>query len=337
MISNRIIWIFSFILIIVSCKKENESQNDKQKVYKEIWIDFKNNYPAFQENNINWDSIYNVYYPKLSVDISDKEFFNILNSTILALKDAHSDIISSQYGSTDYYNVFIKQKPANYISWVTIGTKYIDVQFNNNQNIAYGKIKNQDIGYYFVASFFDDKVDYSVFKQFINKYKDSKGIIIDLRQNSGGNSNNGKIIASYLTSETVVFQYERFSNGKSGLGDFITCTLSPEGDANFKNKIILLTNRRTFSAAENVALMLRSLPNVIHIGDTTFGGVASNVVNKTLSNGWSYRMPSSIEYDNKKISIKGGIAPNAYVGISKSDSISGNDKIIEKAVELINE
>jgi hypothetical protein len=82
--------------------------------------------------------------------------------------------------------------------------------------------------------------------------------------------------------------------------------------------------------------MLNSLPNVIQIGDTTFGGVASNPIAKSLPNGWTYRMSSQITYDKNKIPIKGGIAPKIPVNITKSDSIQGIDRILEVAINRIN-
>jgi hypothetical protein len=342
-------FIIGFICILISCKKESSSvdsnlpkdsiENNQQKVFNALWTDFNKNYPAFQINNINWDSVYKTNYPKLTSNTSDRELFSILNSSILTLKDAHSDIISNQFGATDYYNIFVRQKPTNFISWMLIGTKYIDVLLNNNHSIAFGKIKGQDIGYLFVASFADGENDYSLLDSFITKFQNSKGIIIDVRQNSGGNANNGKIIASRLTNKSVICQYERYNtgSGNSGLTDFTPILLEPNNKTKYLNKVILITNRHTFSAAENFTLWLRSLPNVTHIGDTTFGGVASNVISKSLPNGWTYRMPKSIEYDNNKISIKNGIAPQVPILISKSDSINGNDKILEKAIELINE
>jgi hypothetical protein len=330
------------IFFTFSCKDdpqyiEIDIKDNPQEIYDLIWEDFNVNYPAFEINNIDWDSVYSVDYGRLSDTSSDKELFDVINSSVLSLKDAHSDIISEQYGATDYYSIYTRNKPTNYISWLTIGTKYIDVYENNYISIAYGKIKNEDIGYYFVADFWNNDNDYNLFTTFLTRFKDSKGLIIDLRQNGGGNSNNGKIIATSLANQSYTYMYERFNDGNSGLNDFISFTIEPSGEIRYTNKVILLTNRRTFSAAENVTLMLKALPNIIHIGDTTFGGVASNIILKELPNGWNYRMPTSIEYDINKTPIKGGIAPDISIWISKTDSLNGKDIILEKAIEIINE
>lgn len=328
------------VLLLFSCKKEDaEVENTPLKNYTVLWEDFNSTYPAFQLNNINWDSVYAANTAKISSNTTDSALFNILNSSILTLKDAHSDIISKQYGATDYYDVFIRQKPANFISWNVISSKYVQVIKSNNHNLAYGKVKNQDIGYFFIASFNDNQNDYYFIDSFLEMFQNSKGIIIDVRQNGGGNEYYGQIVASRLTNQAVTYRYARYRSGPghSDLSDGQPLVLNPDGNLKFTKTVVLLTNRRTFSAAEDFTLMLRSLANVVQIGDTTFGGVATNPVIKTLPNGWKYRMARALECDKNKIPIKGGIAPHIAVQISKSDSVNGLDKIIETAINTIND
>lgn len=330
------------VLILFSCKKENSQiDNTSQNNFKIFWDDFNTNYPVFQLNNINWDSVYTVNCSKINSNTTDYTLFNILKSSILTLKDAHSDIISNQYGSTNYYNLFVKQKPANFPVWNTIFTKYVQLmKFNHsNATMAYGKVINQDIGYFLIESFNESKNDYYLIDSFLDYFQNSKAIIIDIRHNGGGNESYAQIVASRLTYQAVTYRYARYRNGSkhSDLSDFQPLVLHPDGKIKFAKTVILLTNRHVFSAAEDFTLMLRSLPNVVHIGDTTFGGVATNPTIKTLPNGWTYRMSRTIEYDRNKVPIKGGVAPQFVVQISKLDSINGIDRIIEAAINKINE
>jgi uncharacterized membrane protein len=332
--------VFS-ILILFSCKKENKIDNTQQNNFKILWDDFNKNYPVFQINNINWDSVYNVNYANLNSNTTDNALFNILKSSILTLKDAHSDIISNQFGSCNYYSSFVRKKPANFISWSLIFTKYVQLIKVNHSNatMGYGKVINQDIGYFLIESFNEDKNDYYLIDSFLDEFQNSKAIIIDVRQNDGGNELYGQIVASRLTNQAVTYRYARYRNGSkySDLSDFQPLVLDPEGKIKFTKTVILLTNRHTFSAAEDFTLMLRSIPNIVHIGDTTFGGVATNPIIKTLPNGWTYRMARAINCDRNKLPIMGGIAPQFVFQISKSDSINGIDRLIEAAINKINE
>lgn len=313
--------------------------NTFQNNYKAFWNDFKINYPAFQINNINWDSVYSVNYSKINSSTSDYEFFKILNSSFLALKDAHSGIISSKYGHTDYYSSFIQSKPDNFSGKYFVQNKYLPLstQTTINNNIFYGLVRNTNIGYIYIGSFGCKKDDYFFIDGFIKQFKDTKGIIIDIRQNEGGNEVFAQIVASRFTNKSATYRYSKFRNGPKpsdlSNSEFI---LEPGGDNKYLKTIVLLTNRHTFSAAEDFTLMLRSLPNVIHIGDTTFGGVATCPIVKTLPNGWTYRMSRAMECDINNKPIKGGIIPNISIQIRKADLDKGVDSIIEKAITQIN-
>jgi hypothetical protein len=337
---------FNLIVIVVifssSCKKaDNQVENAQQNNFKILWDDFDANYPAFQINNINWDSVYTVNSSMINSNTTDIDLFNILKSSVLALKDAHSDIISDQYGRADYGYLFVRQKPTNFPVWNTIFTKYVQlIKFNHiNATMGYGKVINQDIGYFLIESFNEVENDYYMIDSFLEIFQNSKAIIIDIRHNGGGNESYAQVVASRLTNQAVTYRYARYRNGPkhTDLSDYIPITLYPNGKIKFTKTVILLTNRHTFSAAEDFALMLKSLPNVVHIGDTTLGGVATNPIIKTLPNGWTYRMSRTINCDKNKVPIKGGIAPQFEVQISKSDSINGVDRIIEAAINKINE
>jgi hypothetical protein len=330
------------IFLLFSCKKENNQvENTQQENFKILWDDFNTNYPAFQINNINWDSVYTVNSSMINSNTTDIELFNILKSSVLSLKDAHSDISSDQYGRADYWYLFVRQKPENFPVWNTIFTKYVQLlKFNHsNATMAYGKVFNQDIGYFLIESFNEVENDYYMIDSFLGIFQNSKAIIIDIRHNGGGNESYAQIVAGRLTNQAVTYRYARYRNGPkhSDLSDFIPLVLIPDGKIKFTKPVILLTNRHTFSAAEDFTLMLKSLPNVVHLGDTTLGGVATNPIVKTLPNGWTYRMSRTINCDKNKVPIKGGIAPQFEVQISKSDSVNGVDRIIEAAINKINE
>ena len=337
---SNLIVIVTFFLF--SCKKaDNQIENTTQNNFKIFWDDFDANYPAFQINNINWDSVYTVNFSMINSNTKDIDLFNILKSSVFVLKDAHSDIISNQYGSANYGYTFVRSKPTNFPVWNTIFTKYVQlIKFNHsNATMAYGKVVNQDIGYFLIESFNEVKNDYYMIDTFLDIFQNSKAIIIDIRRNGGGNEAYAQIVASRLTNQAMTYRYARYRIGPkhTDLSDFIPMVLMPDGKIRFTKPVILLTNRNTFSAAEDFALMLKSLPNVVHIGDTTLGGVATNPITKTLPNGWTYRMARTINCDKNKVPIKGGIAPQFNVQISKSDSINGVDRIIEAAINKINE
>jgi hypothetical protein len=331
------------LFLFASCKKEsnpvqNTDENAAQSIFTSFWTDFQQTYPVFALNGINWDSVHAACYPKLTATITDDSLFSVLRSAFTGLKDAHADIYSKQFGGNNYYNEYLLQKPKNYLSWNLISSKYIQVLKSNNQNLAYGKIRSKDAGYFFIGGFMDPEKDYYMIDSFLTVFRNSKAVIFDIRRNGGGNETLAQIIASRLTNQAVIYRYgrTRIGSGYSDLSDYFGIMLNPAGPVKFTNTVIFLTSRWTFSSAEDFTLMLRSLPNTIQIGDTTFGGVATNPVKKTMSNGWTYRLPRVMNCDNNKIPIHNGIPPHVPVWLTKSDTLQSIDRILEEAINRIN-
>jgi C-terminal processing protease CtpA/Prc len=116
--------------------------------------------------------------------------------------------------------------------------------------------------------------------------------------------------------------------------DYIPYYISPDGTKQYTKKVILITNSQSFSAAEEITLMLKSFPYVIHIGDETQGGSGTTPIGMELPNGWAFRVSSILLLDTKKRPIENGIRPDISVQISQQDINLNNDKILEKAIEL---
>jgi len=316
-------------------------ENTPQSNFEVFWNGFKVSYPVFQINKINWDSVYAVYSGAITSDMTESALFIILKSCILTLKDGHSDIVSSQWGNCNYYGSVVNRNPSNFLEQRVITQKYAPLlsQTMVNENMFYGFINQKNIGYIFIGSFGGNKSDYSFIDDCIIKLKDTKGIIIDIRQNSGGNEGYARIIASRFTNLPVTYRYRRNRNGSkySDLSDYIPMVLDPVGKIKYTKNVVLLTSKRTFSSAEDFTLKLRSIPNVLHIGETTFGGVGTNPQYKNLPNGWKYRISMDIDYDNNKIPIKNGIVPQIQIRTNKEDLSKGIDKVLEEAIRIINQ
>jgi carboxyl-terminal processing protease len=171
----------------------------------------------------------------------------------------------------------------------------------------------------------------------INTLKDCKGIIVDIRNNGGGNDALGNIVAGRFADQPRVYSYVRFRSGPShsDFTDYQANSIQPQGPRQYTKPVALLTNRLCFSSAEGTILMMRVLPNVTVIGDTTGGGSA-NPITLTLPNGWSYRVSRWIQYTAQKTIFEGtGLPPNIPLWISPADAIAGHDAILERAIQFL--
>ncbi len=110
--------------------------------------------------------------------------------------------------------------------------------------------------------------------------------------------------------------------------------ISPAGPRQFTGPVFVLTNRGSFSAAEDFVLAMRQFPHVQTLGDTTGGGTG-NPVFRELPNGWAYRFSTWVMEGPNGFNFEGaGIPPDHLVNISRQDSLAMRDMILEKAIEL---
>jgi carboxyl-terminal processing protease len=172
--------------------------------------------------------------------LSDQEINNFLKD----LKVGQKVKIDFERG----YAVYTSRLEAKEIEAISIRSKFIE------QNILYVKI--------------DDLLSnkaYDVFKSIIisqNKKTKIKGLIIDLRDNTGGLLKNAITIADYLLEKGNIVTIESLQ----GLNNIKAKSL-----AIYKGPIVILMNDQTASASEIIAAALLDNKKAISIGNRTFG------------------------------------------------------------------
>lgn len=308
-----------------------------QSVFEEVWHDYDRNYVGFYKGGPDWDSLHTLYKSKITPTISPSELFQLIGAMLLTLQDAHADVYDPQTDKAiSFYNQFIRRKPTNFLGDALIQTRYLTESNSVSAKMIAGRI-GTNIGYLKITDFVGTANTFLVIDSIIHQYGNLKGFIIDVRGNGGGFLQNAYNVASRFTNQHLIYGYYKNRNGvgKSDFTDFMTLGVAPLGPRQFLKPVIILTNRRSFSAAEEFVLMLHSRPQTRQVGDTTFGGVYTYPISSQLSTGWKYRVPSGVLYDAQKHPIKGGIAPDITIQISQADSLAGKDTILEKAIRLL--
>ena len=111
-----------------------------------------------------------------------------------------------------------------------------------------------------------------------------------------------------------------------------TITLRPSNSLRWQKPVVVLTNRRTYSAANTFALYLKSLPNVTLIGDRTGGG-SGMPFSSELPGGWSVRFSAAPLLGRNMEHTEFGIDPDVKVSITSADYRRGVDTILERAID----
>lgn len=328
---RKILLYLLLIFALGSCDKAfmgTDPENNETECFNLFWNNYDLHYPSFIIKNINWDSVKSVEMPQ----VKTKGLFSVLVDVGKVLKDGHYQVKTNR-------GVYI-ESPFAWANRVTNSAinipKYVALQNIYYKSIQYGSYNN--IGYISIKSFELEKQYYNQVSAIISsKFKDKDGIIIDIRDNPGGDAPNGDIIAGRFTDKKILCYKIKYRNGSkhSDLGNEIEHYIYPTGDFQFLKPVTVLTNKRCGSAAEMFCLDMRMIPNAFIVGDTTSGTITQPEFQE-LPNGWIYRMPVAyLITPNNEIFEGKGIPPDYPIWISKQDSIQGKDLIFEKAVELI--
>ena len=180
---------------------------------------------------------------------------------------------------------------------------------------------NQKIGYIKLESFTLDS--YNEFKSAFGKLNNNgiTSLIIDLRDNLGGEQSNMIDIASlFLSDDKVIFKSQRRSGQK---------VIYSKGKENISYPIVFLSNNNTASSSEILILALKEGCNAKIVGTQTYGkGVGQSIY---TAKDYMYKFTSESWTSPSGISINGvGISPDIVV--ENSDE---NDLQLQKAKEYI--
>ncbi len=103
-------------------------------------------------------------------------------------------------------------------------------------------------------------------------FANTRALIIDLRQNGGGNGDMGELLSAYLFDEGGKSLSGFYSRPDDKLTQHATPYYVPGPRYGEAKPVFILTSRRTFSAAEAFAYDLQALRRVTVVGEATGGG-----------------------------------------------------------------
>ncbi len=188
------------------------------------------------------------------------------------------------------------------------------------------KVLQDSIGYLSIPSMQDPVMEQ--FAEAYPKIKDMPYLIIDIRENGGGNSGNGIKLCRYFIHD----EQPHCLNNQIDR----PYTLKPEPDA-YKGKVYLLTSTFTCSAAESFAIDMWESGNAILVGEPTAGDTGNKPRYFCTSRGTYFRIPTNQPaLSPKGFPLEGvGIPPHHEVYQTIEDYMMGKDTVLDYIVGLI--
>lgn len=319
-----------FSLSLTSCIREETYDNSPQGNFEALWKIIDEQYCYLDYKQIDWDAIHDKYQPLITPDMSSEGLFEVLGNMLAELKDGHVNLYSAS-NTARYWDWYLDY-PRNYNE--SIIEQYLGRNYRISGGLRYTVLED-NVGYISYTSF-SDGVGEGNLDEALSYLAACNGLIIDVRNNGGGNLTYSARIAARFTNETVLTGYIQHKTGP-GHSDFSEpepIYLEPSINLRWQKKAVVLTNRHSYSATNDFVNAMRYLPLVTIMGDRTGGGGGLPFTSE-LPNGWIVRFSASPHLDADKQHIESGIEPDVWVDMTEEDEDKGTDTIIERARLLI--
>ncbi len=322
--------------LLLSCVDTDERSDTPTGNFEALWQIIDEHYCFFDykqhEYGLDWNAVYNKYKVRVSDHMTSEQLFEVLTDMLAELRDGHVNLGSSMdYGR---YWAWHEAYPQNFSD--TLERRYLGTDYKIAAGMKY-RVLDDNIGYIRYESFLegigegnlDDCLTYLAL---------CRGLIIDIRNNGGGELTTAEKLAGRFVQEKTLVSYMQHKTGK-GHNDFSSLEaryLEPSSNIRWHKPVCVLTNRSVFSAANDFAVMMHTLPNVKLVGDHTGGGSGMPMTN-SLPNGWSVRYSACPMYDAKKQQTEFGIDPDVKAALTDEATAQGIDLIIEAARKVLSE
>lgn len=376
---TRSITILLFaILAAISCSKDNPQPITNAKLgnlFDSFWVGMNKNYVFWDIDTIDWERTYIQYKPvfnslNINSESDNRKAFDYLRTLTSKFVDGHFSI--------RFYNQFLQNSviyPSYYskvttgvdpFNYIKIDTALLDAGYSvgyDSVNIINGNIMTAVCGTIRSNILFFSCNAFNLYKLYTSPQPNSvahvvqrlldgiknetyKGLIIDVRNNPGGNLQDLNFLVGQLVNQKHAFGFTRYKtgNGRLDFSPWIQSFINPvQGSVNFNKPKIVLTDQYSASLSELITMAIRSLPNSYVIGERTWGATGILTDNQLYNSGqfevenYMKVITTSVvfKYLDNKIYESIGFAPDIRVPFNRFLLEAGKDLTLEQAVNLI--
>lgn len=199
------------ILSGTSCITEDTFNDSPDGNFEALWkiidehycfLEYKN-----QEYGLDWNKIHSDYKKRLTSGMSNEQLFDVLSEMLNELRDGHVNLVSKD--RTSQYREWYDNYPRNFDD--SIQSRYLGKDYNTASGLKY-QILEDNIAYVYCGSF-QSGIGSGNLDQILSKLAICNGLILDVRNNGGGNLTTAEKLAERFTNEKKLIGYMSYKTG----------------------------------------------------------------------------------------------------------------------------
>ncbi|MFT4156051.1 S41 family peptidase [Parafilimonas sp.] len=353
-------------------------------VFEAYWNGMNNNYVFWSIDTTDWDRVYTTYKPLFaSLDInSDADqltAYKYFKAMADGLTDSHYTLsfASDALADSAIWPSYDRKLAAgtirtHYVFYGYDATYYLDkdyvygvdsvntlegssteaiagtISFSDGGKALYLAFNQFNLAASYEAS--DDNGVKKVMTYFINYLQNNastlKGVIIDVRGNTGGAVADLNFLVGQLTGTKLVIGATRYKNGNGRLDytPWADAIVTPQSTGQTLTvPVVALADMWSISMAEITTMAIHALPTGAVVGETTWGANGPLTANENYNGGqfyfswfgYAYTSSSQFRYKDGNIYEGEGFPPDYSVPFSLDDFNYYGDRQLETALGLM--
>jgi hypothetical protein len=281
--------------------------------------------------SIDWDNLLKTSAAALAATKTPLEFAQVAATALAQAKDKHIWLQVGEETISTYVNPAVPN--ANY----KLLAKLIPGFKKHGRLVASGRC-NDGIGYLAITTWDRSKLeDGAPIFEALKELADTKGLIIDVRINSGGAEPLAQEVAGCFTNERHLYAKDVYRDPKSttGFTKVMERWLEPNPkQPKYAGRVAVLSGPVVMSSCESFLLMMKTVPDTIIVGANSQGS-SGNPKPHDLENGVTLFLPSWKDLTAEGADLEGvGVSPDVEVKASLSEFVDA-DPVLNVALEKL--
>ncbi|MBN9385008.1 MAG: hypothetical protein J0H74_29905 [Chitinophagaceae bacterium] len=370
------------LLLLCSCNKSKvpaipASPGSLSDVFEAYWNGMNNNYLYWDIDTTDWDKTYAVYKPLFAV-LNDQDpadlrkavgYFRQMSGGIIdghfsiqftypLLKDSMIyPVLNRKLLAPDFHSPFpYPRADSGYLDSGYVSGGYVTTGQDRVFAMS-GTIQRRCLYFYcdkfaLQEAFESDRVNgvrnvlQYFFEQLNTLSPEIRSLVIDVRNNAGGNLADLNFLLGSFISKPLAFGYTRYKNGNGRLNytPWIPAYVMPKKNSKALTlPVIVLADSYSISMAEATVMAIKAMPNSYFIGETTWGATGP-ISDEALYYGGPfsvynyfsvYTSSAEFKYIDGRIYEGKGFPPDIPIPFDAGGLLNGRDRQLEKALSLV--